>query len=273
MALIAVNCETTGDNMWLFGCIVCANDDAIFLRRHDTIWDPARADEAEKRGEDIEGFLSGNLELVKKQCLMELLHMSNYCVETARREYDRIAKFGGEPTSKMEPHEGRKFERLLVKKKKVFNTLARKMQRNPSDCMIYYYWWKRTKWSYKSMKSAWKSDFCAVCDDGGELILCDKCERPYHLGCLNPPVKAIPEGDWYCPRCQAPTPPQVEGERPRRRATYQPPQTYSPFSTTSRPPPSVASPTPRLIASSPSLSGAPSPCIDVDRDADENVFV
>ena len=46
--------------------------------RYDTLWDPKLADEAERRGEDIQGFLSGEHELVKKQCLMALLHMFGY---------------------------------------------------------------------------------------------------------------------------------------------------------------------------------------------------
>lgn len=28
-----------------------------------------------------------------------------------------------------------------------------------------------------------------------------KCDHPYHLGCLNPPLQTIPEGEWFCPKC------------------------------------------------------------------------
>ena len=35
-------------------------------------------------------------------------------------------------------------------------------------------------------------DFCSVCQEAGELILCDKCPRAYHLFCHNPPLKRIP---------------------------------------------------------------------------------
>jgi hypothetical protein len=233
--------------VWTF---CCANYGFVAFR-HDTIWDPKRADEAEKRGEDIEGFLSGQHELVKKQCLMELLHMSDYDVETAQREYSRIVKFGGEPSSKMDLQEGRKFERLLKTKKKDFNTLARKMQRNPSDCMVYYYNWKRTRATYSSMKAEWKSDYCAICDDGGDLIVCDKCHRPYHMECLDPPVKRIPQGEWHCPRCKAPTP-QVDGDRPRRGGTgYQPRQPFSPFSPSRASNKSSVVPSVAPVASSP----------------------
>lgn len=42
---------------------------------------------------------------------------------------------------------------------------------------------------------------CKVCREGGDLLLCDFCPCVYHLDCLNPPLKQVPEGDWKCPRC------------------------------------------------------------------------
>ncbi|KAK2159555.1 hypothetical protein LSH36_151g07062 [Paralvinella palmiformis] len=44
-------------------------------------------------------------------------------------------------------------------------------------------------------------EFCRVCKDGGDVILCDFCPCVYHLSCLNPPLKEAPDGDWKCPRC------------------------------------------------------------------------
>ncbi|XP_071146572.1 chromodomain-helicase-DNA-binding protein Mi-2 homolog isoform X6 [Mytilus edulis] len=44
-------------------------------------------------------------------------------------------------------------------------------------------------------------EFCRVCNDGGELLCCDRCPSAYHPHCLNPPLKTIPDGDWQCPRC------------------------------------------------------------------------
>ena len=46
------------------------------------------------------------------------------------------------------------------------------------------------------------ADFCTVCKDGGELLCCDICPLAYHLGCLQPPMEAIPHGEWHCPRCE-----------------------------------------------------------------------
>uniref|UniRef100_A0A670ZLN2 PHD-type domain-containing protein n=1 Tax=Pseudonaja textilis TaxID=8673 RepID=A0A670ZLN2_PSETE len=44
-------------------------------------------------------------------------------------------------------------------------------------------------------------DYCEVCQQGGEIILCDSCPRAYHLVCLDPELDKIPNGEWLCPRC------------------------------------------------------------------------
>jgi len=46
--------------------------------------------------------------------------------------------------------------------------------------------------------------YCRVCkktDYEDLLLLCDKCDDAYHTFCSNPPLDAVPEGDWFCPKC------------------------------------------------------------------------
>ncbi len=48
------------------------------------------------------------------------------------------------------------------------------------------------------------SDACCVChsgEDGEIMLLCDKCDKPAHLGCVG--MEAVPEGDWFCATCTA----------------------------------------------------------------------
>uniref|UniRef100_A0A3P8S9H2 Chromodomain helicase DNA binding protein 4b n=1 Tax=Amphiprion percula TaxID=161767 RepID=A0A3P8S9H2_AMPPE len=45
-------------------------------------------------------------------------------------------------------------------------------------------------------------DYCEVCQQGGEIILCDTCPRAYHMVCLDPDMEKAPEGKWSCPHCQ-----------------------------------------------------------------------
>ncbi len=45
---------------------------------------------------------------------------------------------------------------------------------------------------------------CEVCrfmDEDGKMILCDGCGTGWHTMCLDPPLEAVPRGDWLCPRC------------------------------------------------------------------------
>lgn len=33
------------------------------------------------------------------------------------------------------------------------------------------------------------------------IILCDECDRAYHLTCLTPPMEEVPRGSWICDGC------------------------------------------------------------------------
>ncbi|OWM79656.1 hypothetical protein CDL15_Pgr023068 [Punica granatum] len=52
------------------------------------------------------------------------------------------------------------------------------------------------------------SDYCDVrcetCGSGdyaAQLLLCDKCDRGYHMFCLHPILVAVPKGAWFCLSC------------------------------------------------------------------------
>lgn len=49
---------------------------------------------------------------------------------------------------------------------------------------------------------------CVVSVFAGEddkLILCDECNKAFHLFCLRPALYEVPDGEWQCPACQPPT--------------------------------------------------------------------
>ncbi|XP_050544780.1 chromodomain-helicase-DNA-binding protein Mi-2 homolog isoform X2 [Daktulosphaira vitifoliae] len=46
-------------------------------------------------------------------------------------------------------------------------------------------------------------DYCEVCQQGGEIMLCDTCPKAYHLVCLDPELEDTPEGKWSCPHCES----------------------------------------------------------------------
>ncbi|CAH7665886.1 ARID DNA-binding domain-containing protein, partial [Phakopsora pachyrhizi] len=45
---------------------------------------------------------------------------------------------------------------------------------------------------------------CEVCgtdEDDSNILLCDYCDKGFHLQCLTPPLEAVPDGNWYCDAC------------------------------------------------------------------------
>jgi hypothetical protein len=59
------------------------------------------------------------------------------------------------------------------------------------------------------------SEACKVCGvaDERDALLCDGCDGAFHMGCLKPPRKRVPAGDWFCKPCAAERKPA-----PKRRA-------------------------------------------------------
>jgi len=58
--------------------------------------------------------------------------------------------------------------------------------------------------SFSSSSESEDDDPCVACGSTGDetlLLLCDRCDASYHLGCLSPPLADVPEGDWFCPKC------------------------------------------------------------------------
>ena len=53
-------------------------------------------------------------------------------------------------------------------------------------------------------------EYCDVCQQGGEIILCDTCPKAYHLVCLDPELDEAPEGKWSCPHCEKNGPANIE---------------------------------------------------------------
>ncbi|KAJ7565396.1 hypothetical protein O6H91_02G058800 [Diphasiastrum complanatum] len=52
------------------------------------------------------------------------------------------------------------------------------------------------------------TDACSYCQFAGAgnlMLLCDRtgCHHAFHTFCLDPPLQAIPEGDWLCPYCES----------------------------------------------------------------------
>ncbi|GAA6027065.1 hypothetical protein JCM8097_006083 [Rhodosporidiobolus ruineniae] len=44
-------------------------------------------------------------------------------------------------------------------------------------------------------------EICTLDHDPDRIVLCDECDRGYHLGCLSPPLKQVPNTQFYCDQC------------------------------------------------------------------------
>ncbi|XP_053575657.1 transcription intermediary factor 1-alpha [Bombina bombina] len=53
-------------------------------------------------------------------------------------------------------------------------------------------------------------DWCAVCQNGGELLCCEKCPKVFHLSCHVPTLMNFPSGEWICTFCRDLSRPEVE---------------------------------------------------------------
>lgn len=74
---------------------------------------------------------------------------------------------------------------------------------------------KAIQWSKSALNAR-----CALCrrkGDGEKMLLCDGCDRGHHMFCLKPPVKEVPDGDWFCPECR---PKQARPSRQRAKRTF-----------------------------------------------------
>uniref|UniRef100_A0A3Q3T1G6 Transcription intermediary factor 1-alpha-like n=1 Tax=Mastacembelus armatus TaxID=205130 RepID=A0A3Q3T1G6_9TELE len=51
---------------------------------------------------------------------------------------------------------------------------------------------------------------CAVCQNGGQLLCCDKCPKVFHLTCHVPALLKSPSGEWLCSFCRDLLMPEME---------------------------------------------------------------
>ena len=63
----------------------------------------------------------------------------------------------------------------------------------------------------KKSKKKDNNNICSICRDGGDLLMCDKCPKSFHLNCLKLKKQAIPDKEWFCPACI----PKVERQKIR----------------------------------------------------------
>ena len=178
------------------------------------IWSRSIAENAASQGESIDQYIDA-LKPYQKARGMMALHQSNYKVSDAKKKFQSEQQTTDATIQDRSLLEGAPLsqnERIALNEAidqydKNWHKIAKAVDTTPCRCLIHYY--SRYKWGdererYLEKKNQWElsghSDYCEICDDGGDLILCDACPHAYHLECLQ--LSDIPEGKWYCPECQ-----------------------------------------------------------------------
>lgn len=183
--------------------------------QYDQIWDAAISAKARYRGENIDQYI-GSLHSYQKARGMCILHECAYSVLLTAQQQEchnnrtmgmlpsssAATMLEGEPLSIIE-RSG--FNNALHEYRKQWTKIANVVKTSSNRCLIHYYSTYKSgddRSLYLIEKKRWEqSDECEVCQDGGELICCDGCINAYHLGCINPPLKELPTGQWFCYEC------------------------------------------------------------------------
>lgn len=118
----------------------------------------------------------------------------------------------------------RRFRASIFKEQKSIIKVSKSVGKPMKQCMTYYYGtfkkskdyprlklaiYRKNDQAVKTRRSNW---ICDTCGTGGKLIACDSCELHYHLDCLEPPLKEVPEGTWICNTCLAKSKDESDGK-------------------------------------------------------------
>jgi len=108
----------------------------------------------------------------------------------------------------------REFQLEMFRLRKDLREVSKSMRKDMGNCMAYYLATYKSSDEYRLLKTIHHEerirrmmgadhglDSCAICGDGGNLLICDGCEGEYHMECLRPVLKSVPEGQWNCDEC------------------------------------------------------------------------
>jgi len=178
-------------------------------------WDPKEA--SSLLDEDGELSILEELPPNKRESALELLVERHYV--PGDDFVEAVTALPSRNGSDWPPAKRMKFSELVFKLRKDLSAVCTSMDIRMSTGLAYYYAIFKHTEDYRLVKTVRQDekmdakrihqqtpamgepDACLICDDGGELLICDGCEGEYHLACMDPPLKAIPEGHWECDEC------------------------------------------------------------------------
>ena len=170
----------------------------------ELIWDPVKAEEM-----GANDFVEDEVPHNKKEQALATIHASNYSLTEVQDIVQTLQPMDGSSWTKEEKD---KFNTEIFRLRKDMKAVSRAMNKPFKTCLAYYlgtykksdhYRWLKTVCVEERLEnsSSVVVDACGICGDGGSLMICDGCEGEFHMGCLQPAVKSVPEGHWECDEC------------------------------------------------------------------------
>ena len=190
---------------------------------NDQIWDHSSADSA--RMAEGNQYID-SLDTYQKARGIMTLHQYDYVASKAKSKFNKQSSTDippypdkpepeGQPASQkshtllegtpLSQEERTVFNKAIREYRKQWPKIAKAVGTSVNRCLIHYYSTYKAgenRSDYLNAKGKWEqSDVCESCKDGGDLICCDGCVNAYHLECIQPSLKEVPEGEWYCAEC------------------------------------------------------------------------
>lgn len=157
-------------------------------------------------------FIEDNVPQNKKEKALELIHNNDYSILNKNEFLDQI-----DPSdlSKWTVKDKEKFHFEIFRSRKNFKETCQRMgKKNMGDIIAYYLGHYKKSDDYRLLKAVrveervekaaqtdHNVDQCAICGEGGNLLICDGCESEWHMECTKPGLKTVPEGHWECDVC------------------------------------------------------------------------
>jgi PHD-finger len=178
----------------------------------EKIWDPTVAEE-KLNGESIDFLASKNIPHNKRELAMITLAEMEYDGNMFDEDHivESITTRDGTDWS---DDDRRKYHLEIFRARKDIREVARVTGKSVNSCMAYYLGTFKYSDDYRLLKEVRTEerlrqmmesdrdlDACVVCDDGGNLLICDGCEGEYHMECLRPALQRVPDGKWECDEC------------------------------------------------------------------------
>ena len=149
----------------------------------------------------------------KREAAMVGLAQVGYDAEKFDKE-GIVSKITTKDGSEWTEEERKQYHLEIFRLRKDIRGVSKSTGKSMNSCLAYYLGTYKKSSDYRLTKTIHYQerlrrlldadhdvDACAICGDGGNLLICDGCEGEFHMECMRPALDSIPEGKWECDEC------------------------------------------------------------------------